>query len=49
MTEQDAGDGREEDLVRGEEGDEDAGGAEEIPGVDGVGEEGADEEAFAHG
>lgn len=48
MTEKDACDAGEEDLVGGEKGDEDAGGTEKVPGVDGEREDCADEEAFAN-
>jgi len=47
VAEQDAGDGAEENLIGCQKGDEDAGGAEEVPGVDGEGDDGADEETFS--
>lgn len=36
-------------MVGGEEGDEDAGAAEEVPGVDDERDDGADEKTFAYG
>ena len=47
VAEQDAGDGREENLVGCQERDEDGGAAEQVPRIDGEGDDGADEEASA--
>lgn len=47
MGQQHSCDCRQEDLVGGKKTDEDACRAEEVPRVDGEGDDGADEEAFS--
>lgn len=49
MTQQHPRNSRQEDLVAAHKRDEDAGRAEQIPGVDGERDDGADKEPLAHG